>query len=73
MKIRAAVLKSSARPLEVQELDSPNRRPEMLVRLSPAVSVTADLYTASGADPSAYSPTVLDTKVRRRRGRSATA
>jgi S-(hydroxymethyl)glutathione dehydrogenase / alcohol dehydrogenase len=60
MKIRAAVLEEFGRPLEVQELDlAEPRAGEVLVRLVACGVCHTDLYTASGADPSGYSPTVL--------------
>ena len=60
MKIRAAVLEEFAKPLVVQdvELDGPGLG-EVLVRLSACGVCHTDLYTASGADPSGYAPTVL--------------
>src|SRR5215212_3777041 len=60
MKIRAAVLEEFAQPLVVQdvELDGPGRG-EALVRLVACGVCHTDLYTASGADPSGYAPTVL--------------
>ncbi len=60
VKIRAAVLEEFGRPLEVQELDlaEPKER-EVLVRLVACGVCHTDLYTASGADPSGYAPTVL--------------
>jgi S-(hydroxymethyl)glutathione dehydrogenase/alcohol dehydrogenase len=60
MEIRAAVLERFGAPLEVQpvELDEP-RSGEVLVRLVACGVCHTDLYTASGADPSGYSPTVL--------------
>jgi S-(hydroxymethyl)glutathione dehydrogenase / alcohol dehydrogenase len=60
MKIRAAVLEEFGSPLGVQELDlaEPNSG-EVLVRLVACGVCHTDLYTASGADPSGYSPTVL--------------
>jgi S-(hydroxymethyl)glutathione dehydrogenase/alcohol dehydrogenase len=60
MQIRAAVLEEFGRPLEVQqlELDEP-RAGEALVRLEACGVCHTDLYTASGADPSGYAPTVL--------------
>jgi S-(hydroxymethyl)glutathione dehydrogenase / alcohol dehydrogenase len=60
MQIRAAVLEEFAKPLVVQdvELEGP-KRGEVLVRLSACGVCHTDLYTASGADPSGYSPTVL--------------
>src|SRR6476660_3232904 len=60
MKIRAAVLESVDAPLEVQELDLAEPEPgEVLVRLVACGVCHTDLYTASGADPSGYSPAVL--------------
>ena len=60
MRIRAAVLEEFGAPLEVQEieLDEP-RAGEALVRLEACGVCHTDLYTASGADPSGYAPTVL--------------
>jgi S-(hydroxymethyl)glutathione dehydrogenase / alcohol dehydrogenase len=60
MKIRAAVLEEFAQPLVVQdvELDGPSHG-EVLVRLAACGVCHTDLYTASGADPSGYAPTVL--------------
>src|SRR6187431_3809968 len=60
MQIRAAVLEEFGAPLEVQEveLDEP-RAGEALVRLEACGVCHTDLYTASGADPSGYAPTVL--------------
>ena len=60
MKIRAAVLERFGDPLEVQELDlAEPRAGEVLVRLVACWVCHTDLYTASGADPSGYAPTVL--------------
>jgi S-(hydroxymethyl)glutathione dehydrogenase / alcohol dehydrogenase len=60
MKIRAAVLEKFGAPLEVQELElAEPRAGEVLVRLSACGVCHTDLYTASGADPSGYAPTVL--------------
>src|SRR5436190_13401361 len=60
MKIRAAVLERFAEPLVVQELDlAEPRAGEVLVRLEACGVCHTDLFTASGADPSGYSPTVL--------------
>src|SRR6476660_1537477 len=60
MKIRAAVLEDFGAPLEVHELDlAEPRAGEVLVRLVACGVCHTDLYTASGADPSGYSPTVL--------------
>ena len=60
MKIRAAVLERFGEPLEVQELElAEPRAGEVLVRLVACGVCHTDLYTASGADPSGYAPTVL--------------
>ena len=60
MKIRAAVLEEFGAPLTVQELDlAEPKAGEVLVRLVACGVCHTDLYTASGADPSGYSPTVL--------------
>jgi S-(hydroxymethyl)glutathione dehydrogenase/alcohol dehydrogenase len=60
MKIRAAVLEEFAKPLVVQELDlAEPRAGEVLVRLEACGVCHTDLFTASGADPSGYAPTVL--------------
>ena len=60
MKIRAAVLEEFGKPLNVTdlELDEP-RAGEALVRLEACGVCHTDMYTASGADPSGYAPTVL--------------
>jgi S-(hydroxymethyl)glutathione dehydrogenase/alcohol dehydrogenase len=60
VKIRAAVLEGFGEPLEVQELElAEPRAGEVLVRLEACGVCHTDLFTASGADPSGYSPTVL--------------
>ena len=60
MKIRAAVLEEFGRPLAVEELDLAGPKGgEVLVRLAACGVCHTDLYTASGADPSGYAPTVL--------------
>ena len=60
MKIRAAVLEEFGQPLEVQEIDlGEPKSGEVLVRLTACGVCHTDLYTASGADPSGYAPTVL--------------
>jgi S-(hydroxymethyl)glutathione dehydrogenase/alcohol dehydrogenase len=60
VRIRAAVLEEFGRPLVVQEVDlAEPRSGEVLVRLTACGVCHTDLYTASGADPSGYSPTVL--------------
>jgi S-(hydroxymethyl)glutathione dehydrogenase / alcohol dehydrogenase len=60
MRIRAAVLEEFGAPLSVQEVDlgSPHQG-EVLVRLTACGICHTDMYTASGADPSGYAPTVL--------------
>jgi S-(hydroxymethyl)glutathione dehydrogenase / alcohol dehydrogenase len=60
MRMRAAVLEEFGKPLVVQELDlaEPNTG-EVLVRLEACGVCHTDMYTASGADPSGYAPTVL--------------
>src|SRR5881227_3389981 len=60
MRIRAAVLETFGAPLEIQRLElAEPRAGEVLVRLVACGVCHTDLYTASGADPSGYSPTVL--------------
>jgi S-(hydroxymethyl)glutathione dehydrogenase/alcohol dehydrogenase len=60
VKIRAAVLEQFGAPLEVQELElTEPQAGEVLVRLAACGVCHTDLYTASGADPSGYAPTVL--------------
>jgi S-(hydroxymethyl)glutathione dehydrogenase / alcohol dehydrogenase len=60
MRIRAAVLEEFGAPLQIQELDLAEPEPgEVLVRLVACGVCHTDLYTASGADPSGYAPTVL--------------
>src|SRR4029078_9568596 len=60
MKIRAAVLEEFGLPLAVREVDlAEPQTGEVLVRLVACGVCHTDLYTASGADPSGYSPTVL--------------
>ena len=60
MRIRAAVLEAFGSPLELQELDlAEPKAGEVLVRLVACGVCHTDLYTASGADPSGYAPTVL--------------
>ena len=58
--MRAAVLEEFGEPLVIQEVDlaEPGER-EALVRLVACGVCHTDLYTASGVDPSGYSPTVL--------------
>ncbi len=58
--MRAAVLEEFGQPLVVQEVDlAEPKAGEVLVRLVACGVCHTDLYTASGADPSGYSPTVL--------------
>jgi len=60
MKMRAAVLEDFGQPLSVQEVELEEPRAgEVLVRLAACGVCHTDLYTASGADPSGYAPTVL--------------
>jgi S-(hydroxymethyl)glutathione dehydrogenase/alcohol dehydrogenase len=60
MKIRAAVLEQFGAPLVVQQVELAEPGPgEALVRLVACGVCHTDLYTASGADPSGYAPTVL--------------
>jgi S-(hydroxymethyl)glutathione dehydrogenase/alcohol dehydrogenase len=60
MKIRAAVLEEFGQPLTITELDLAEPGPgEVLVRLEACGVCHTDMYTASGADPSGYAPTVL--------------
>jgi S-(hydroxymethyl)glutathione dehydrogenase / alcohol dehydrogenase len=60
VKIRAAVLEEFATPLNLTEIDlAEPREGEVLVRLEACGVCHTDLYTASGADPSGYAPTVL--------------
>jgi S-(hydroxymethyl)glutathione dehydrogenase / alcohol dehydrogenase len=60
MKMRAAVLEEFGEPLSVQEVElGEPQAGEVLVRLRACGVCHTDLYTASGADPSGYAPTVL--------------
>src|SRR6188472_542107 len=60
MEIRAAVLEEFAQPLVIQDVDLDGPGPgEVLVRLAACGVCHTDLFTASGADPSGYAPTVL--------------
>ena len=60
MRMRAAVLEEFGRPLVVDEVDlAEPAAGEALVRLVACGVCHTDLYTASGADPSGYAPTVL--------------
>jgi S-(hydroxymethyl)glutathione dehydrogenase/alcohol dehydrogenase len=60
MKMRAAVLEKFGQPLVVQDVDlaSP-KKGEVLVKVHACGVCHTDLYTASGADPSGYTPCVL--------------
>src|SRR5262249_36308508 len=58
--MRAAVLEEFGQPLSVQEVELAEPAPgEVLVRLAACGVCHTDVYTASGADPSGYAPTVL--------------
>src|SRR3954452_19548511 len=60
MKMRAAVLQEIGQPLVVEAVDlAEPRAGGVLVRLVACGVCHTDLYTASGVDPSGYSPTVL--------------
>jgi S-(hydroxymethyl)glutathione dehydrogenase / alcohol dehydrogenase len=60
VRIRAAVLEEFGRPLAVHEVElAEPKAGEVLVRLEACGVCHTDLYTASGADPSGYAPTVL--------------
>jgi S-(hydroxymethyl)glutathione dehydrogenase/alcohol dehydrogenase len=60
MKIKAAVLEEFGAPLVVQDVElAEPRKGEVLVRLAACGVCHTDMYTASGADPSGYAPTVL--------------
>jgi S-(hydroxymethyl)glutathione dehydrogenase / alcohol dehydrogenase len=60
MKMRAAVLEEFGEPLQVQEVElGEPKAGEVLIRLVACGVCHTDLYTASGADPSGYAPTVL--------------
>src|SRR5437764_2193779 len=60
MRMRAAVLEEFGAPLSVQEVELAEPSDgEALVRLVACGVCHTDLYTASGADPSGYSPSVL--------------
>src|SRR3989442_3134675 len=59
MRIRAAVLEDFGQPLAVREVElAEPKAGEVLVRLVACGVCHTDLYTASGADPSGYAPTV---------------
>src|SRR6185503_4151009 len=60
MRMRAAVLEEFGEPLAIQELELTEPKDgEALVRLVACGVCHTDLYTASGVDPSGYSPCVL--------------
>jgi S-(hydroxymethyl)glutathione dehydrogenase/alcohol dehydrogenase len=60
VKIRAAVLEQFGQPLQVTEVElTEPKAGEVLVRLEACGVCHTDMYTASGADPSGYAPTVL--------------
>jgi S-(hydroxymethyl)glutathione dehydrogenase / alcohol dehydrogenase len=60
MRIQAAVLEQFGAPLVIQDVDlAEPKAGEVLVRLEACGVCHTDLYTASGADPSGYAPTVL--------------
>ncbi len=60
MRIKAAVLEEFGAPLVIQDVElAEPKAGEVLVRLVACGVCHTDLYTASGADPSGYSPTVL--------------
>ncbi len=60
MQIRAAVLEQFGEPLVITDLDlAEPKAGEALVRLVACGVCHTDMYTASGADPSGYAPTVL--------------
>src|SRR6476619_2620990 len=60
MRMRAAVLEEFGAPLVVQEVElAEPKAGEVLVRLDACGVCHTDMYTASGADPSGYAPTVL--------------
>ena len=60
MKTRAAVLEEFGTPLVVQDVElAEPKEGEVLVRLAACGVCHTDLYTASGADPSGYTPCVL--------------
>jgi S-(hydroxymethyl)glutathione dehydrogenase/alcohol dehydrogenase len=60
MQMKAAVLEEFGGPLRVQDVElAEPKAGEVLVRLVACGVCHTDLYTASGADPSGYAPTVL--------------
>jgi S-(hydroxymethyl)glutathione dehydrogenase/alcohol dehydrogenase len=60
MRMRAGVLEEFGKPLVIQEVDlAEPKSGEVLVRLEACGVCHTDMYTAAGADPSGYAPTVL--------------
>ncbi len=60
MKIKAAVLEEFGQPLTITDVElAEPKAGEVLVRLEACGVCHTDMYTASGADPSGYAPTVL--------------
>lgn len=60
MRIKAAVLEQFGAPLQVTELElAEPKAGEVLVRLAACGICRTDLFSASGADPEQYLPTVL--------------
>src|SRR3954447_24696200 len=60
MRVRAAVLEQFGAPLRVQDVElAPPRAGEALVRLHACGVCHTDMNSASGVDPSGYSPCVL--------------
>jgi S-(hydroxymethyl)glutathione dehydrogenase/alcohol dehydrogenase len=60
VRIKAAVLHEFGAPLEIEDVELADPKAgEVLVRLEACGVCHTDLYTASGADPSGYAPTVL--------------
>jgi S-(hydroxymethyl)glutathione dehydrogenase / alcohol dehydrogenase len=60
VRIQAAVLREFGAPLELEEVElAEPKAGEVLVRLVACGVCHTDLYSASGADPSGYAPTVL--------------
>ena len=58
--MRAAVLEEFGQPLAVTDVElAEPAAGEVLVRLEACGVCHTDMYTASGADPSGYAPTVL--------------
>ena len=58
--MRAAVLEEFGQPLVVQEVElAEPKAGEVLVRLAACGVCHTDMYTASGVDPSGYTPCVL--------------